>query len=309
MIEELKCRNCGSPAISKKDGVWICENCGSKFISSSGEEDKIPYYISMAETAAENHKYGKMNEYALKILAIDPQHAYAWLMRMYYYGTKKDEKNTQEIIDAGNKAVKFAGEDMETIDSVYKAYLDWADSSMFYFNSRTNIFKDYYTPEKWNKTITRTEEKIKESYWDYCYLARRYFDYAVMTLKEVDVDYLNRKMNEMEKYREILYDAEQAALMQYGNYKRAGFDNKYEDDIRIVVRDLTALWEKIGVSREDQIMKELSERYPDDYRYAYDYVPKSVAKNKVIDSDEERSNNKPQKKSFMQRLHDFVNRT
>ncbi len=34
---ELKCKNCNSADLEYKDGLWICNSCGSRYITDKNE--------------------------------------------------------------------------------------------------------------------------------------------------------------------------------------------------------------------------------------------------------------------------------
>ena len=95
-MKEIKCQNCGSLALHREDGFWVCDYCGSRYEIDRRQKEKIEYLVMKAEEAFEKQKYGKMNDCAMHNLAIDPYHSYSWLIRMLNedmeHRLKKDRK-------------------------------------------------------------------------------------------------------------------------------------------------------------------------------------------------------------------------
>ncbi len=41
-MTELKCKNCNSKDFEYKEGVWICNSCGSRYIADKSERPELP---------------------------------------------------------------------------------------------------------------------------------------------------------------------------------------------------------------------------------------------------------------------------
>ena len=70
-MKELKCQNCNSRDMEFKGGVWVCQNCGSKYIP---DKDEIPDEDEESRLAKELVKaYNKQSELEFPddILSID----------------------------------------------------------------------------------------------------------------------------------------------------------------------------------------------------------------------------------------------
>lgn len=89
-MKQLVCEMCGSTDLIKDDGVFVCQSCGCKY---SVEEAKrmmvegvvevqgtvkvdntqlIGNYLSMAQNAADSNNQSEAEDYANKVLELEP---------------------------------------------------------------------------------------------------------------------------------------------------------------------------------------------------------------------------------------------
>ncbi len=264
-MKEVRCKNCGSSSFHREDSFWICDYCGSRYEIDHQQDEKVEYLVMKAEDAFEKQKYGKMNECAMRILAIDPYHSYAWLMRMYFYGLRGETYCTRDMIEAGKKAVMYEREKIEyTKHRVYKAFTDWGRSGAFNAWSYIRTFQ-YGDLEKdeWKHPERIDSDRKKEAYRDWPTSAERQIDSAINALKEVPRSYFypetdttdrkganlfNRKYVK-EDYIKALNQCEDALERMKTCYETAGFDDSCFYTIRHCLEDMDGLWEKTGMER------------------------------------------------------------
>ena len=97
-MKELKCANCGSADMEYKDGIWVCNSCGSKYapgrseIPHKSEEEKLSeklmkhlnkqadteYALYLADHPNQLEKYiSKLRDLTDRLIRINPQNPYA----------------------------------------------------------------------------------------------------------------------------------------------------------------------------------------------------------------------------------------
>ena len=97
-MKKLKCTSCGSSNMKYRDGIWICNSCGSKYVPGreeiprKSEEEKLAeklikhlnkqtdtkYAFYLADHPSQLDKYiSKLRELADRLLRINPQNPYA----------------------------------------------------------------------------------------------------------------------------------------------------------------------------------------------------------------------------------------
>ena len=92
-MKALVCEMCTSNDIVKQDGLYVCQNCGTKYSIEEAkkmmldgsvvidETSKIDNYYKLAESAEESGNNQEAESYCNKILEIDPNHYKAWLIK------------------------------------------------------------------------------------------------------------------------------------------------------------------------------------------------------------------------------------
>lgn len=101
-MKRIVCEMCGSTDIMKEDGVYVCQSCGTKYsveearrmlveisgtVDVSGSTVKldntglIDSYLQMAENALNSSNNAEAENYANKIIEIDPKAFRAWFIK------------------------------------------------------------------------------------------------------------------------------------------------------------------------------------------------------------------------------------
>ena len=317
-MREIKCKNCGSASFRREGDYWICEHCGSRYLSEDKFAQEIKYYVMKAEEAFDNGKYEKMNDCAMRILSIDPEHSYAWLMRMYYFGFKAETYYTDDLIEAGKNAVRFEKEDLQDTElRVYKAFIDWGKSGALNANSHISVFqKKVKESPEWKHPEEMDAQKKIEEYRNWPASAASQLEAAVSALREVPQGFLHLGIQKAEKdsslneekpgsyqivdcweqFISALEICECALDRIHDSYIAAGFDKEYSDDYEKYEIPMNDLWEKAGGKRpspemihkkkedQDKDDKEREEKFrKKDRRNYYDY---SLVKSRFLDINE-----------------------
>ena len=260
MIKLMECERCGATSFRKVKGVWTCNYCGASYIIKDGRDDKISHYTKKAEAAFENGKYNKMYECALKILALDPENSYAWLMQMYFYGMKKETFYTRYIIDAGKNAILYEKEEVQdTRERVNKAFIEWGESGAFNARSHIEIFyKSVLENDSWKHPEQMSPEDKEKEYSILPKSAREQGRAAVEALMEVEAEFLTGKeFGEVfymqsyyyDKYKKALNNCERAIVVMKKSYQLTGFDKTKASDYQYLEDEMSVLWNKIGETR------------------------------------------------------------
>lgn len=134
-MKQLTCEMCGSTELLKQDGVFVCQTCGTKY---SVEEAKkmmvegtvevtgtvkvdnsaaIENYLKMAKSALESSNNEEAENYANKIIELDPKCSAAWEIKGEAAGWQSKTINNRlpEAVTAWITAVEYACEDKKTI--------------------------------------------------------------------------------------------------------------------------------------------------------------------------------------------------
>lgn len=130
-MKKLTCEMCGSTDLLKSDGVFVCQSCGTKYSVEEAKKmmvegtvqvegtvrvdnkDKIDNYFKMAESAYESENLKEAEDYANKIIEIDPKHAEAWLIKGKAAGWQSTIANVRfsESIECWSNALKNASKE------------------------------------------------------------------------------------------------------------------------------------------------------------------------------------------------------
>ena len=141
-MKPLTCEMCGSTEIVRKDGLYVCQACGTKYsiedakkmmadevvsikgtviIDNTGE---LPNLIKLGDSAIEAGNPQEALSYANRILELDSSLYRGWFLKMRAtagLATLQDLRS-QEIISLGLKTIEHASSDEEKIE-VYKFWL------------------------------------------------------------------------------------------------------------------------------------------------------------------------------------------
>lgn len=126
-MKQLTCEMCGSTDLIKQDGVFVCQACGTKY---SVEEAKkmmvegtvevtgtvkvdnsaaIANYLKMAQSALDASNQKEAEDYANKIIELDPKHSEAWLIKGESAGWQSSAANPRltDAVTAWLNAIEY----------------------------------------------------------------------------------------------------------------------------------------------------------------------------------------------------------
>lgn len=132
-MKRLVCEMCGGTDLIKQDGVFVCQSCGCKYsveearkmmveiegtveVTGTVKVDNtaaIDNYLKMAESALEATNNEEAENYANKIIEIDPTNSAAWRIKGEAAGWQSKTNNNRmgESVNAWIKAVEFSPEE------------------------------------------------------------------------------------------------------------------------------------------------------------------------------------------------------
>lgn len=131
-MKKIVCEMCGSNDLLKKDNVFVCQSCGTKYsveeakkmmvegkVDVSGSKvkvddtDKIKNYLMMANNAYDADNKKEAENYCNKIIEIEPTNCDAWLLKGKAAGWQSTLANLRidESVNAFQKAIDSAPKD------------------------------------------------------------------------------------------------------------------------------------------------------------------------------------------------------
>lgn len=130
-MKQLTCEMCGSTNLVKEDGVFVCQDCGTKYsleeakkmmvegtveVTGTVKVDssaQIANYLMMAKNAYDASNMKEAESYCNKIIEIDPNNYEAWLLKGKAAGWQSTvaKNRIEESANCFNKAVENAPED------------------------------------------------------------------------------------------------------------------------------------------------------------------------------------------------------
>lgn len=131
-MKALVCEMCNSPHLVKKDGMYVCENCGTRYtveeakkmmiegsVDVSGSTVKvdntaaIKNYMAMANNAYTSGNKREAESYCNKIIEIDPINYKAWFLKGKAAGWQSTLRNIriEESINCFTKSIDNAPKD------------------------------------------------------------------------------------------------------------------------------------------------------------------------------------------------------
>lgn len=129
-MKRLTCEMCGSTDLIKMEGVFVCQSCGCKYTVEEAKKmmiegtvevtgtvkvdnsDAIDSYLKIAKNAIESNNNEEAENYANKIIEIEPTNSSAWLIKGEASGwqSKANNDRIEEAVKAWLNAIKFAEE-------------------------------------------------------------------------------------------------------------------------------------------------------------------------------------------------------
>ncbi len=145
-MKQLTCEMCGGTDLIKQDGIFVCQNCGTKYsveeakkmmiegtVDVTGstvkvdDSGRIENYMTMANNAYASSNNKEAEEYCNKIIEIDPIHPEAWLLKGIVAGWQSTSRNIRmdEFLSCVKNSLSNAKttEDLDDLaDRAYKEY-------------------------------------------------------------------------------------------------------------------------------------------------------------------------------------------
>lgn len=129
-MKQLTCEMCGSTDLTKQDGVFVCQSCGTKYSVEEAKKmmiegtvevagtikvddtAKIANYYTMAESAYDVGNQKEAESYCNRIIEIDPNNYKAWLLKGRAAGWQSTLRNIriEESVNCFTKAIDNAPE-------------------------------------------------------------------------------------------------------------------------------------------------------------------------------------------------------
>lgn len=130
-MKQLTCEMCGSTNLLKQDGVFVCQDCGTKYsleeakkmmvegtveVTGTVKVDssaQIANYLMMANNAYDASNLKETENYCNKIIEVDPNNYEAWFLKGKAAGWQSSVANNriEESVNCFTKAVENAPED------------------------------------------------------------------------------------------------------------------------------------------------------------------------------------------------------
>ncbi len=123
-MKAIVCEMCGSNDLIKQDGVYVCQNCGTKY---SPEEAKKLFiegaikidnaasagnYLLLAENACNSKNYSDAENYSNKVIEVKPDEAKAWVIKGIAAGWQSTVVNYRidETVNCFDKAIELSAD-------------------------------------------------------------------------------------------------------------------------------------------------------------------------------------------------------
>ena len=181
-MKRLTCEMCGSTNIIKQDGLYVCQDCGTKYtveeakkmmvegtvevagtvkVDNSGSIDS---YLQMAENALDASNNAEAENYANKIIEIDPRAWRAWFIKGKAAGwqtTRINNRYPESIVNWIN-AYQFAPE-AEKTGLAADIQSEAMNISMAILQMECNSFVNYRSEDNANdikNALSMMEQKL-----------------------------------------------------------------------------------------------------------------------------------------------------
>ncbi|MBE5834830.1 MAG: hypothetical protein E7309_09335 [Butyrivibrio sp.] len=139
-MKELKCTNCSSNDLQFENGLYVCQNCGSKFIPDKEDKDIDRLEDKMCE-AWIDEKYDDAKVLSDRLINVAPLRAYGWAIRGgCLIGNGITDENAEIIVDCFEKTLQYANVDeIDDLTEFVKGHVRLNGSSILRHN---NSLKD-----------------------------------------------------------------------------------------------------------------------------------------------------------------------
>jgi len=179
-MKQLTCEMCGSTDLVKQDGVFVCQTCGCKYsieearkmmvegtveVTGTVKVDNtaaIENYLKMARNALEASNHEEAENYANKIIELDPQNSPAWEIKGEAAGWQSKSNNNRmgESMTAWLNAINFASDD--DLDDLRERIANgYVNLFMAMLQLRTGNFGRIQSAENLKSTMTDLKNGIE----------------------------------------------------------------------------------------------------------------------------------------------------
>ena len=180
-MEALKCELCGSNEIIKKDGIYVCEHCGTKYTVEEAKKllgtvkidnsERIENLYDVARRAIESSNYESAQKYYEMILVDDPKSWEATFFSMYAKVMQckiiEIESSASLVKNSMLSIFKLVKDNVEGIDEqkkvvaqicqyLIKCAATLKESAKAHYNEIDSSIKDNYTQEYVDRLIQCT---------------------------------------------------------------------------------------------------------------------------------------------------------
>ena len=123
-MKPLTCEMCGSTEIIRKDGMYVCQACGTKYSIEDAKKmmmegtvkidssDSISHLLNLAKTAYDGLNMEEALNYSNKVLELDSSNVEAWRIKMHatsYIANHFDYK-VNEVLTAAKKVLDLSND-------------------------------------------------------------------------------------------------------------------------------------------------------------------------------------------------------
>ena len=166
-MKQIICEMCGSSDLIKEGGVFVCQNCGTKYsveeakrmmvegVVQVDHSNMTENYLSMAISACNSGNYAEAENYANRVIEIDPNNYLGWFIKGKSAGWQSTLANVRldEYLSAGIKAIQNAPEDAysDMVDDVENGFSDLASALI---KLRADRFAKWPDEEEFNGLIS-----------------------------------------------------------------------------------------------------------------------------------------------------------
>lgn len=156
-IRPIVCELCGGNSLTKENGFFVCQNCGTRYsleearkmmiegtvqvagtvtVDNSG---KIGNYLMMAGSAFNVENYKEAEEYANKVIEIDPQNAEAWFIKgkAAGYQSTLGKIRLSESVQCWVNTIIYSGNDRQKFQSAVSNEISKLEDAIILLKAET----------------------------------------------------------------------------------------------------------------------------------------------------------------------------
>ncbi len=159
-MKQLTCEMCGSTNVVKQDGMFVCQDCGTKYSVEEAKKmmidgvvevqgtvkvdnsELVDNYLSMASNALDASNLSEVEQYCNKVIEIEPNNAKAWLFKGKAAGWQSSVRNSR-LQEAGHcflKAIENSSRN-ELNENAKEAIKNYDDLLLAMLRQQLKIFE------------------------------------------------------------------------------------------------------------------------------------------------------------------------